>query len=151
MSKTNNLRSVSIINNMKCITAYNIHDNDKNYINRNKLLNIEVNDVLNWIKAQDIDLAPYQESMIVDMCNGTPFMSARGVGRTFVANLLGAYIASLFSENNYNEDATKKYSIWLAVNANIVPKSFINTEKAKLNEQEFRRKYSLGYEPGEIL
>lgn len=89
--------------------------------------------------------------MIEDMCKGTPFRSARGLGRTFVANILGAYIAWLFSCNKDDETVENKYPVWLGINANIVPEEFVNAERAKMDEAAFEREYSLGYKPGEVL
>lgn len=58
----NNKSVVSIINNMKYLTRYDYHCyDDKNYTNRNRILNIDPSDLLSWIRRQDIDLAPFQK------------------------------------------------------------------------------------------
>ena len=145
------LRTVLTIDNIKCITNNLYCDNEEtnNKKNRSSCLKLDPDEVLDWIKKIGIDLAPYQEDMINDMCTGIPFKSARGIGRSFCANLLGLYIANLFDSNDYNEKVTNLYPIWFAVKEKIVPQNYINFLRRRMSEENFVNEYSFGFEQGE--
>lgn len=51
-----------------------------------------------------ITLFPYQEVMLKAMCEGMEIRTARGIGRSFVADAFGKYVASLVGKNNYNRE-----------------------------------------------
>ena len=52
-----------------------------------------------------IQLFPYQELMLKAFCDGLSVSSGRGVGRSFVADAFGQYIASLYGKNVQPDDA----------------------------------------------
>lgn len=51
-----------------------------------------------------ITLFPYQEVMLRAMCEGLEIRSARCIGRSFVADAFGKYVASVAGKNNYDKD-----------------------------------------------
>lgn len=51
-----------------------------------------------------ITLFPYQEVMLKAFCEGQTVRTARGIGRSFVADAFGKYVASLVSENDYEQN-----------------------------------------------
>ena len=50
-----------------------------------------------------ITLFPYQEVMLKAFCEGQTVRTARGIGRSFVADAFGKYVASLVAENEYEK------------------------------------------------
>lgn len=50
-----------------------------------------------------INLFPYQEVMLRAMCDGLEIRSARCIGRSFVADAFGKYVASIAGKNNYDK------------------------------------------------
>ena len=121
--------------------SYRIMEGES-FDNRSSLIKLNYNDVLDWIKKKEIELAPYQEDMLKDMCEGREFISFRGAGRSKVASLVGEYVANLFSENNYNKNPVNRYPYTLAVPL----KEAYEHIKTLTSELQFRMEYSLDYD-----
>lgn len=50
-----------------------------------------------------ITLFSYQEVMLKAFCEGQTVRTARGIGRSFVADAFGKYVANLVAENDYDK------------------------------------------------
>ena len=62
---------------------------------------INADECIKWIKEKKgITLYPYQEVMIRSFCNDEEVLCARGIGRSFVAKLFGAYVAYKYDRND---------------------------------------------------
>ena len=51
-----------------------------------------------------IELFPYQEVMLKAFCEGLEVRTARGIGRSFVADAFGKYVASTVASNDHDAD-----------------------------------------------
>lgn len=68
-------------------------------------MKVNYNECSKFIKQElNIRLLPYQEVMLKAMCDGLEIRSARGIGRSFVADAFGKYIASNAERNNYDKE-----------------------------------------------
>lgn len=68
-------------------------------------LKINYNECRRFIKNKlGINLYPYQEVMLKAFCEGLEVRTARGIGRTLVADAFGKYVASLVNYNNYDAE-----------------------------------------------
>ena len=55
---------------------------------------INYDECLSYVRdTLKLPLFPYQEEMLRALCNGEEFLAARGIGRSYVANCFGRYIA----------------------------------------------------------
>lgn len=68
-------------------------------------MKIDYCDCSRFIKRKlGIKLFPYQEVMLKAFCEGQTVRTARGIGRSFVADAFGKYVASLVAENDYAKE-----------------------------------------------
>ena len=76
-------------------------------------MTINYNECSKFIKRElKIHLFPYQEVMLRAMCEGLEIRTARAIGRSFVADAFGKYVASIVGKNNYDKvpDVTFPYT-----------------------------------------
>lgn len=71
-----------------------------------------------------IQLFPYQEVMLRAFCDGLSVSSGRGVGRSFVADAFGQYIAYLYGGNIQPDDADVVIPTRAAVRSGLMPEVF---------------------------
>ena len=68
-------------------------------------IKVDYNKCSRFIKRElKIDLFPYQEVMLRAFCDGLEVRTARGIGRSFVADAFGKYVASTVARNDYDKD-----------------------------------------------
>ena len=88
----------------------------------------------NFIKRElKIQLFPYQEVMLKAMCEGLEIRSARCIGRSFVADAFGKYVASVAGKNNYDKDPDVVFPYTCALESGLLTK-----EQVALMIQECR-------------
>lgn len=102
---------------------------------------INYQDCIKYIQHKlGIKLYDYQKDMLEAMCDGVEFRSARGIGRTFVAECFGKYIAYLYSKNDYNEVPSVVFPYTVAIRTGLIVEPAI--EKIKTHSPEvFEREY----------
>lgn len=99
-------------------------------------------DCSNFVKHKlGITLFAYQEQMLKAFCEGKRVRCSRCVGRTYVAQAFGKYVASLYDKNNYNETPDVVFLYECAVDAGLIDKSLIDRERENLSAEVFRREY----------
>ncbi len=93
-----------------------------------------------FIKNQlNITLFPYQEEMLKAFCEGKEVRSARCVGRAFVANAIGQYVAHALNENNYTAEPDVSFPYHCAVNHNLMTKGMVEHIRSCCDSDTFKR------------
>lgn len=89
-------------------------------------MKVDYNEASQFIKNKlNIQLFPYQEIMLKAFCDGLNVSSGRGVGRSFVADAFGRYIAYLYGKNLApGEAADIMIPTSAAVHAELMPEVF---------------------------
>lgn len=103
-------------------------------------MKINYADCASFIKHKlRINLYPYQEEMLKAMCDGLEIRSARGIGRSFVAEAFGKYVASIVGKNNYDRTPDVIFPYTCAVESGIISEEQIDMMKRKYNPEVFER------------
>lgn len=103
---------------------------------------INYKDCSNYVKKElKINLIPYQEKMLEAFCEGKEARVARGLGRTFIADCFGKYVAHLYSENDYTKNPDVSLSYEDGERYGVYPEGFIEKMKNEMTEKQFRREY----------
>ncbi len=100
------------------------------------------NDCLSFVKHKlRIHLYPFQEEILKAFCEGKEVRTSRCVGRSYVAKAFGQYVASLYDKNNYSKTPDVVFPYSCALNAGLIDREFINSEKKGLSREAFEREY----------
>lgn len=87
-------------------------------------MQVSYDEAYRFIKDKlDIQLYPYQELILKAFCDGLHVCTGRGVGRTFVADAFGKYIAYLYGQNESPGEADLVIPVAAAVHADLIPKA----------------------------
>lgn len=82
-----------------------------------------------------IQLYPHQELILKAFCDGLRVRTGRGVGRTFVANAFGKYIAYLYGQNELPGEVDLVVPTAAAVHVGLMPEA-VWKQVAPEQEQE---------------
>lgn len=94
------------------------------------LLKINYQECSWFIKRKlGITLFPYQEVMLKAFCEGQTVKTARGIGRSFVADAFGKYVASLVAENDYEKEPDVIFPYTCALRDGVLDKGQIILEQ----------------------
>lgn len=100
-------------------------------------MKVDYNEASQFIKNKlNIQLFPYQEIMLKAFCDGLSVCSGRGVGRSFVADAFGQYIAYLYGKNIQPDDSDVVIPMSAAVHNGLMPEVFAR-KKAAMQEEYF--------------
>lgn len=101
---------------------------------------INYNECSKYIKRDlGISLYPYQEVMLKALCEGQEVRTARAIGRSFVADAIGKYVAHVLSINNYSKDPDVVFPYTCALKDNVWSRGNIELLKKDCTEEEFAR------------
>lgn len=104
-------------------------------------MRIDYEKCLDYIKnRRKIKLYPYQEAMVRLMCDGYTVKCARGIGRSFVAKLIGEYVAFEL-ENNEVKNPSATFPYYCAIEAGLIDGNYINNIKAYISEELFNKDF----------
>ena len=99
-------------------------------------------DCLSFIKHKlRVKLYPYQEEMLRAFCEGKEVRSSRCVGRSYVAQAFGQYVASLYDKNDYSKQPDVIFPYHYAVEHGFITQKMIDHERRKLSPEMFNREY----------
>lgn len=85
-----------------------------------------------------INLFPYQEDMLRAFCEGKEVRTARCIGRTFVAECFGQYVAHLYDKNDFTKEPDVVFPYMVAEPYHI-PEKFVENMKKMMSEDDFNR------------
>lgn len=86
-----------------------------------------------------INLLPYQEVMLKAMCDGLEIRSARCIGRSFVADAFGKYVASIAGANNYEKKPDVVFPYTCAIESGIITEERVAHIKQEFKPEVFER------------
>lgn len=104
------------------------------------LMKIKYSECSRFIKRElKINLFPYQEVMLRAMCDGLEIRSARGIGRSFVANAFGKYVASVAGMNNYDKKPDIVFPYTCAIGSGVLTEEEIALMEKECTPEVFER------------
>jgi len=69
-------------------------------------MKIDYEDCLAFLEHElRVRLYPYQKEILKAFCEGKEVRTARGIGRSYVADALGKYVASLYDKNDFSKNS----------------------------------------------
>ena len=102
-------------------------------------------DCINYLeKKLGYRFFPYQKDMLKALCEGKEFISARAIGRTFVAECFGKYIAHLYDRNDYTKEPDVIFPYTVAHEDGYISDHmfiFIERQRNNIPEEWFNREY----------
>lgn len=102
---------------------------------------IKYNDCAKYVQHElGIKLYDYQKDVLKAMCDGVEFRSSRGIGRTFVAECFGKYVAHLYSRNDYTKEPSMIFPYTVAMHTGLVMDTVINKIQCSYPDI-FKREY----------
>lgn len=100
------------------------------------------NDCLSFVKHKlRVKLYPYQEKMLRAFCEGKEVRSARCVGRSYVAQAFGQYVASLHDKNDYSKQPDVVFPYTCAMEYGLITPKMIDHQREILSQAAFNREY----------
>lgn len=103
-------------------------------------MKVDYNKCSRYIKRElGINLFPYQEVMLKAMCEGQEIRCARGIGRSFVANAFGKYIASTVDRNNYDKTPDVVFPYTCAIKDGVLNEVLVEIFRHEWNKDDFAR------------
>lgn len=103
-------------------------------------MTIDYEDCSRFIKEKlHIDLFPYQEIMLKAFCDDLEVRTGRAIGRSFVADAFGKYVASLYSVNHWDVEPDICIPVSAAVKVGAVDDKFINDMKQTCLPEDFKK------------
>ena len=88
-----------------------------------------------------LDLFDYQWMMLKAFCEGMEVRTARGLGRTYVAEAFGKYIAHLYGRNNYNATPQVSFGYRCATGNGLYDDDHIRQAREHMGTSDFRKEY----------
>jgi len=92
-------------------------------------------------KELGINLLPYQEAMLKAFCEEKEVRSARAIGRSFVADAFGKYVASIVAKNNYEKAPDVVFPYQCAVAYGVIDEKWIELMRKKCSQEVFGREF----------
>lgn len=103
-------------------------------------MKVNYNECSKFIKRElGIRLYPYQEVMLKAMCEGQEIRTARAIGRTFVADAFGKYVASTVDKNNYDKTPDVAFPYTCALRDGVWDAGQVELMKKECSEDVFAR------------
>lgn len=103
-------------------------------------MKINYNECSKFIKRElKIHLFPYQEVMLKAMCEGLEIRTARGIGRSFVADALGKYVASVASKNHYDKVPDMTFPYTCAIRDGVLDEGQIELMRKECSQEVFEQ------------
>ena len=103
-------------------------------------MTIDYEDCSRFIKEKLlIDLFPYQEIMLKAFCDDLEVRTGRAIGRSFVADAFGKYVASLYSVNHWGAEPDICIPVSAAVKVGAVDDKFIDDMKQTCSPEDFKK------------
>lgn len=108
-------------------------------------IKLDYDECLNFIEKNGrIKLYPYQKMMLWAMCQGEPFSSCRGSGKTMLAKEVGAYVATKLDDFGNQPDAGLAFPYTTVMSeSRLITEHLVEMAKNSLSPQAFSREYSL--------
>lgn len=98
-------------------------------------------DCLRFIEKAGIQLYDYQKQMLRMMCENKTFISARGCGRTTVAEAFGKYVAHTQDRNDYNIVSEQSFPATLAIRNNLLSNEWVEKLRQTMSPPQFKKEY----------
>lgn len=112
----------------------------RNYPKENRTPSYE--DCLKFIeKRKQIQLYDFQKEIIKCFFEGKEVRTARGIGRSMCAKLLGEYITSLFTNNCYQTEPEVIIPYQKALNCGVLSEEHIEFARECLSPEMFEIEY----------
>lgn len=103
-------------------------------------MKVNYEDCSRFVKEKlHIDLFPYQEIMLKAFCDDLEVRTGRAIGRSFVADAFGKYVASLYSTNHWDVEPDISIPVSAAVKAGVVDDKFIDDMKQMCSPEDFKK------------
>ena len=103
-------------------------------------MTIDYEDCSRFIKEKlHIDLFPYQEIMLKAFCDDLEVRTGRAIGRSFVADAFGKYVASLYSVNHWYVEPDICIPVSAAVKVGAVDDKFVDDMKQMYSPEDFKK------------
>lgn len=103
-------------------------------------MTIDYEDCSRFIKEKlHIDLFPYQEIMLKAFCDDLEVRTGRAIGRSFVADAFGKYVASLYSVNHWDVEPDICIPVSAAVKVGAVDDKLIDDMKQMYSPEDFKK------------
>lgn len=103
-------------------------------------MTIDYEDCSRFIKEKlHIDLFPYQEIMLKAFCDDLEVRTGRAIGRSFVADAFGKYVASLYSVNHWDVEPDICIPVSAAVKVGAVDDKFVDDMKQMYSPEDFKK------------
>jgi len=105
-------------------------------------LNLNYDECKQYITERlHLNLMPHQEILLKAWCDGKTVKTARGIGRSFVANALGKYIAYKFDKDNGESEPDILITYHCMVDENQMKESDYAKIKEQVDEDIFNRDF----------
>lgn len=98
-------------------------------------------DCVAFLSKQGIELFDYQKEILKAFIENKSVRTARGIGRTFVADCYGKYIAHVLSNNNYLENPDVVFPYNVAVECGILSEDFVKRMRDIMSHEQFSRDF----------
>ena len=109
-------------------------------IKEGQSVKINYNECSKFIKRElKIHLFPYQEVMLKAMCEGLEIRTARAIGRSFVADAFGKYVASVVSKNNYDKAPDMTFPYTCAISDGVLDEGQVELMRKECSQEVFER------------
>lgn len=96
---------------------------------------------LNFLSKQNIKLFDYQKEMLKAFIEDKQVQTARGIGRTFVADCYVKYVAHVLSNNDYSKKPDAVFPYNVAVECGLLSEDFIKRMQNTMTHEEFNREF----------
>lgn len=111
-------------------------------------IHIDYNDCLSFIKHRlNVDLLPYQETMLKALCDGYEVRTCRGSGRTFVASCIGKYVADKLGSNNYAAMPDVTFTYTCAKQHGLLTPDKLSLARKTCGDERFAQEYLCEFHP----
>lgn len=105
-------------------------------------MKIDYNKCSEFIKYKlHIRLFPYQEIILKALCEEQEVRTSRGIGRNFVTDCIGKYIANLLDKNNYEKALDIIVPYTCAIKSGLLTKEQIESIKNTITEDMFKKDF----------
>ena len=113
---------------MKILKEYtkSISKHEQNFCERGRRIYLNADECIAWAQENCINLRPYQIDMLRAFCQGREVHTARGIGRTTVAKVFGAYITALYEQNNMDNHPELLIPWEAGIQAGYIPQEYVD-------------------------
>lgn len=96
---------------------------------------------ISFLSSCGIKLFDYQEQMLKAFIENKTVRSARGIGRTFVADCYGKYISSILSKNDYSKEPDVVFPYDVAVKCGLWSEGLIQKLRGTMEPAQFDKEF----------